>query len=54
MFNDDLQRQLTRCYWNDHEAYWPCTDGLSAVNAIGMQLHDPIKSGLTDGVWRFN
>ena len=27
--------------------------GLSAVNAIGTQLRDPINSGLADGVWRF-
>ena len=31
--------------------YWPCTGGLSAVNAIGTQLRDdPINSGLTR--WR--
>ena len=29
------------------EVYWPCAGGLSAVNAIGMQLRDPINSGLT-------
>ena len=28
------------------EVYWPCADGLSAVNAIGTQLRDPINSGL--------
>ena len=25
---------------------WPCADGLSAVNAVGTQLRDPINSGL--------
>ena len=29
------------------EVYWPCAGGLSAVNAIGTQLRDPIDSGLT-------
>ena len=29
------------------EVYWPCAGRLSAVNAIGAQLRDPIKSGLT-------
>ena len=28
------------------EAYWPCAGGLSAVNAIGTQLREPINSGL--------
>ena len=32
------------------KVYWPCAGGLSAVNAIGTQLRDPIKSGLTR--WR--
>ena len=32
------------------EMYWPCAGGLSAVNAIGTQLRDPINSGLTR--WR--
>ena len=32
------------------EVYWPCASGLSAVNAIGTQLRDPINSGLTR--WR--
>ena len=35
--------------WNYPEAYWPCACGLSAVNAIGTQLHDPMNSGLTRG-----
>ena len=26
--------------------YWPFTGGLSAVNAIGAELRDPINSGL--------
>ena len=30
--------------------YWPCGGGLSAMNAIGTQLHDPINTGLTR--WR--
>ena len=29
------------------EVYWPCAGGLSAVNAIGTQLRDPINSRLT-------
>ena len=32
------------------EVYWPCAGGLSAVNAIGAQLRDPINSGVTR--WR--
>ena len=32
------------------EVYWPCAGGLSAVNAIGTQLRDPINLGLTR--WR--
>ena len=32
------------------EVYWPCAGGLSAVNAIGTQMRDPINSGLTR--WR--
>ena len=32
------------------EVYWPCGGGLSAVNAIGTQLRNPINSGLTQ--WR--
>ena len=28
--------------WNYPEVYWPCAGGLSAVNAIGTQLCDPI------------
>ena len=32
------------------EVYWPCAGGLSAVNAIGTQLRDPINAGLTR--WR--
>ena len=36
------------------EVYWPCAGGLSAVNAIGTQLRDPINSGLTQWrIWRF-
>ena len=38
------------CYWNYLEYYWPCAGGLSAMNAIGTQLRDPINSGLTR--WR--
>ena len=29
------------------EVYWPCAGGLSAANAVGTQLRDPINSGLT-------
>ena len=32
------------------EVYWPCAGGLSAVNAIGTQLCDPINTGLAR--WR--
>ena len=28
------------------EVYWPCAGGLSAINAIGKKLRDPINSGL--------
>ena len=28
------------------EVYLPCAGGLSAVNAIGTKLRDPISSGL--------
>ena len=31
--------------WNYLEVYWPGAGGLSAVNAIGTQLRDPINSG---------
>ena len=37
-------------YWNYLEVYWPCAGWLSAVNAIGTHLLDPINSGLTR--WR--
>ena len=37
-------------YWNYLEVYWPCTTELSAVNATGKQLRDPIYLGLTR--WR--
>ncbi|CAN0236523.1 unnamed protein product, partial [Ascophyllum nodosum] len=37
-------------YLNYLEDYWPSAGGLSAVNAIGTQLRDPINSGLTR--WR--
>ena len=40
----------TRCCWNCLEDFWPCAGVLSAVNAIGTQLCDPINSGLTR--WR--
>ena len=33
-------------YWNYFEVYCPCAGGLSAVNAIGTQMCDPINSGL--------
>ena len=32
------------------EVYWPCAGGVSAVNAIGTPLCDPINLGLTR--WR--
>ena len=32
---------------NYFEIYWSCAGVLSAVNAIGTQLRDPINSGLT-------
>ena len=34
-------------YWNYLEDYWPCAGGLSAVNAIGTQLRDPLNSSST-------
>ena len=37
------------------EVYWSCAGGLSAVNAIGTQLRDPINLGLTRWrIWRFH
>ena len=30
-------------YWNYLKDYWPYAGGLSAVNAIGAQLRDPIE-----------
>ena len=44
-----MQRQHP-FYWNYLEDYWLCAGGPSAVNAIGMQLRDPINSRLTR--WR--
>ena len=41
----DLPRQQP--FETTFEVYWPCADGRSAVNAIDMQLRDPINSGLT-------
>ena len=35
---------------DDLEVYWPRAGGLSAVNAVGTQLRDPINLGLTR--WR--
>ena len=32
------------------EVYWPCAGGLSAVNANGAQMRDPINSELAQ--WR--
>ena len=46
MVHGDLQNGSTR-YWNYLEDYyWSYAGGLSAVNAIGTQLRDPINSGL--------
>ena len=41
LVHGDLQNGSTR-YWNYLEDYWPYVGGLSAVNAIGTQLRDPI------------
>ena len=49
MVYDDLQNGSTR-YWKYLENCWLCAGGLSAVNAIGTQLSDPIISGLIQ--WR--
>ena len=49
MVHGDLPRQHS-FETNYLEVYWPCAGGLSAVNAIGTQLRDPINSGLTR--WR--
>ena len=46
----DGNRFWAVCSENYLEVYWPCAGGLSAVNAIGTQLRDPINSGLTR--WR--
>ena len=49
------ERQILVCLWrpamaapvlNYLEVYWPCAGELSAVNAIGTQLSDPVNSGL--------
>ena len=37
-------------YWNYLEDYRPCASGLSAVNAIGTQLRDPVNRDCHDGV----
>ena len=37
-------------YPNYFEDYWSWVSGLSAVNAIGTQMRDPINSGLVR--WR--
>ena len=42
--------QVSTRYWNYLEVYWPCAGGLSAVNAIGTQLRDPINSELGNPV----
>ena len=47
---DPLRPARAAPVWNYVEVYWPCAGGLSAVNAIGKQLRDPINSGLTR--WR--
>ena len=44
MVHDDLPGQHS--FRTTLEVYWPCAGGLSAVNAIGRQLCDPINSGL--------
>ena len=36
--------------WNYLEVYWPCADGLSAVNAISTQLRGPISSMVYGGL----
>ena len=46
----NTMKKLCICSLCYLEVYWPCAGGLSAVNAIGTQLRDPIDSGLTR--WR--
>ena len=48
------KRQESTRYSSYLEGYWPCSGGLSALNAIGTLLSDMINSGLTlyDG-WRY-
>ena len=48
MVHSNLPRQHS-FVTNYHGVYWPCADGLSAVNVIGTQLRDPLNSGLTRG-----
>ena len=31
--------------WNYVKIYWPCAGGLSAVNAIGTQMREPMAYG---------
>ena len=50
VIHGDLPRSKAALVRNYLEVYWPCAGGLSAVNAIGTQLRDPINSGLTR--WR--
>ena len=38
--------------WGPVKVYWPCAGGLTAVNAVGTELHDPITRDWPDGVWR--
>ena len=45
-----LVNVMTIRHTTSSEVYWPCAGGLSAVNAIGTQLREPINSGLTR--WR--
>ena len=45
-----VARKMAALVWNKLEVYSPCAGGLSAVNAIGTQLRDPINWGLTQ--WR--
>ena len=44
MLHGDLQYGDT-LYWNYLKEYWPFAGGLSAVNAIGTQLRDPMNRG---------
>ena len=49
LIHGDTYKDRTR-YSNYLQDYWPCAGILTAVNAIGTQVRNPINSGLNQ--WR--